>query len=50
MNETTAAVAEPGAKAAALSELWQVRDTLSEVDDCAAAQVHAVYNWLVIAE
>jgi hypothetical protein len=41
-------IAEPGDRAAALEELWQVRDVLAEVDDCAAAQVHAVYNALVV--
>jgi hypothetical protein len=41
-------VAAPGDKAAALAELWQVRDVLADVDDCAAARVHALYNELVI--
>lgn len=42
-------IAAPGDKAAALEELWQLRDVLAEVDDCAAARVHTLYNELVVA-
>lgn len=44
----TVIVAGPGDVAAALAELWQLRDVLADVDDCAAAQVHALYNELVL--
>jgi len=41
-------IAQPGDKTAALAELWQLRDVLADVDDTAAAQVHALYNQLVV--
>lgn len=44
MNEI---IAQPGDREAALKELWQIRDVLSESDDVAAAQVHTLYNALV---
>lgn len=31
-----------------LEELWALRDTASVTDDAAAAQLHALYNRLVV--
>jgi hypothetical protein len=40
-------VARPGDRMAAIAELWQIRDLLSESDPDEAAQLMAVYNRLV---
>ncbi|HLU95209.1 MAG TPA: hypothetical protein VKZ89_00060 [Thermobifida alba] len=50
LQRMTVVVAEPGDRAAALSELWQLRDQLSVSDPDLAAQLHAIYNKLVVSE
>lgn len=47
LKKMTVVVAEPGDRAAVLSELWQIRDLLEPTDPDLAAQIHAVYNALV---
>jgi hypothetical protein len=43
-------VAEPGDRGAALAELWQLREALSETDPDLAAQLHSIYNQLVVSK
>lgn len=50
LKKMTVVVAEPGDRAAVLSELWQIRDLLEKSDPDIAARVHAIYNALVVTE
>jgi hypothetical protein len=40
-------VARPGDRLAAISELWQIRDLLSDTDPDQAAQIVTIYNQLI---
>ena len=50
LKRMTVVVAEPGDRAGALAELWQLRDELSVSDPDLAAQLHAIYNQLVVSD
>jgi hypothetical protein len=49
LKTMTVVVAKPGDRAAALAELWQVKDLLAESDPDLSAQLHGIYNALVVA-
>jgi hypothetical protein len=48
LKTMTVVVAEPGDRGAALVELWQLRDQFSVTDPDLAAQLHSIYNKLVV--
>ncbi|HEX6969060.1 MAG TPA: hypothetical protein VF174_09660 [Micromonosporaceae bacterium] len=50
MQPMTVVVAKPGDRDAALAELWQLRDQFATTDPDLAAQLHAIYNRLVVNE
>lgn len=49
LKKMTVVVAKPGERATALAELWQVKDLLAESDPDLSAQLHGIYNALVVA-